>query len=199
MISSGLTWGSSSTSLLMISSGLTWGSSSTSFLLISWSFDLAWNPEPRTPHQRHHFYNTISSTVMQCQTPHYQHQCKLSHAMPNTTLSTSVQVQSCNAKHHTINIVQAQSCNAKHHTINISASSVMQRHTHHTINISASSVMQCHTHHTINISASSVMQCHTHHTIDVSASSVMQCHTHHTINISAGSVSAAISKSKTPS
>ena len=37
MISSGLTWGSSSTSLLMISSGLTWGSSSTSLLLIFWS------------------------------------------------------------------------------------------------------------------------------------------------------------------
>ena len=34
----------SSTSLIMISSGLTWGSSSTSLLLISRSFDFAWNP-----------------------------------------------------------------------------------------------------------------------------------------------------------
>ena len=33
----------SSTSLLMISSGLTWRSSSTSLLCISWSFDLTWN------------------------------------------------------------------------------------------------------------------------------------------------------------
>ena len=33
----------SSISLLMISSGLTWRSSSTSLLYISWSFDLAWN------------------------------------------------------------------------------------------------------------------------------------------------------------
>ena len=128
----------------------------------------------------HHTININASSVVQCQTPHYQYLCKLSHAMPHTP-HYQPQCKLSHAMPHTTlsTLMQAQSCDATHHTINISASSVMRCHTPHYQH-------QCKLSHAMP-----------HTTLSTSVQAQSCNATHHTINISAGSVSAAVSKSKT--